>query len=531
MTDLEDTPSSTDPATQRHPGLGATQVGDASKDAEPRQPSEPGKMELRLMVETAISSSEAPSIFVDDRYWTLSEPLDIESEPVPPYICVSYVWGDGRVTNPIHPSSMMSDRTLGSFTAAACQYRGGAGSPIRIWMDAFCVPVERAKKRATLESLGFIFAHAQAVVAVLAPQSIAAVEEMEAFLALQPGPEEVPNAPIAALDEDEWIRSVWTYQEIVNSKAIRIVSYPRAETTAPQKSYSDHNLLNIIGDYLNRWGHSKTGVRYGIRLYYPHADNFQEILVDWTMAAYTQRSALQIMSGLDHRAHVLPENHFYSMLGALTDRPSPRATNPSIEQLAERFMQLCEEKGDYSFIFCAASRDRRPGFRWRPMPCLFPTMIPWHCYGDGQVGMRLTDGVLLKNVLVFSVSVQDQRPHPLNPKTRRFLSNWLGEFQFEHTFTVDDEDEILLEATYNGLTMLHFRGRKGAWYCTESGVFFALEKLPQGETTLAIAVGVRWTFGAPGMAQIVVNGENEYIPGVFCGPDLHTIEPSTLLLR
>ncbi|OSD01373.1 hypothetical protein PYCCODRAFT_1478409 [Trametes coccinea BRFM310] len=521
----QDTPGSQVVATQRHP-----EITQALGGVEP--PSEPGKMELRLMVETATSTSDSPSIFADGRNWTLSEPFDVDSAPPPPYICVSYVWGDGRVPNPVHPSITMSDRTVASFTAAACQQRGGAaaGEPTRIWIDAFCIPTERMKKRATLESLGFVFAQADAVVAVLAPKSIAAMEEMEAFLAVQPRPVEIPNAPIVALEKDEWIRSVWTYQEIVNSKALWFVGYPQGDSPC-QKSYSGHDLLNIVGAYLNRWGGSEGTPRHGIRAYYPHADNFQEILADWVMAGYAHRSALQIMYGLDHRAHVAPENHFYSMIGALTNCPSARATNPSVERLAERFMELCEEKGDYSFIFCAAPRDQRPGLHWRPVPCIFPTMFAWHVFGEGQFGERTAEGVLLQNVLVFPLGDENRRPQPLGSKTRKFMLEWLAEFVPDQIVTEDDPDDVLIKAGHRCLTMLQFKGLEGEWHPTTAGVFYALSRKEPGEATLVVAVGVQWTFGAPALASVAVGGEHQYVLGVFCGPDLKSIQTATYMLR
>ncbi|KAI9066843.1 hypothetical protein FKP32DRAFT_1589215 [Trametes sanguinea] len=527
----KDTPGSTIAATQRHQET--TQVSDASGGVQVVElPSGPGKMELRLMVETTTSTPDSPSIFADGRHWALSEPIDVDSASLPSYACVSYVWGPGRVPNPIHPSIMMSDRTMASFTAVARQQRDAAtanGEPTRIWIDAFCVPVERMKKRATLESLGFVFARADAVVAVLAPQSIAAVEEMESFLAVQPRPAEIPNAPIAALERDEWIRSVWTYQETVNSKALWFVAYAQDESPG-QKSYSGSDLLNIAGNYFNRWESSEGTPRNVLRTYYPHADDFQEILADYMVADYAQRSALQIMYGLDQRAHVAPENHFYSMIGALTDRPSARATDASVEQLAERFMELCEEKGDYSFIFCGAPRDRRPGIRWRPVPCIFPPIFTWHAHGEGQSGERTAEGLLLRNVLVFSLNSDNQKPQPLSAKTRMFMLEWLAVFAPEQTVTTEDPDDVLFQAGYRGLTLLHFKGPEGGWYPTEAGVFYALERLPPGEVELVVAVGVQWTFGAPALASVVIGGEHQYVPGTFLGP-LRNLQTETYVLR
>ncbi|RDX41477.1 hypothetical protein OH76DRAFT_1412108 [Lentinus brumalis] len=120
-------------------------------------------MEMRLMIETeapADDLSRHSTMAAAGRYWTLSDPLDI-SGTLPRYACASYVWGNERLPNPVHPSIMMSDRTLPTFAAVARH-----APQCAIWIDAFCVPVEPSKKRPTLESLGFIFSRADCVVAV-----------------------------------------------------------------------------------------------------------------------------------------------------------------------------------------------------------------------------------------------------------------------------------------------------------------------------------------------------------------------------
>ncbi|KAI8976627.1 hypothetical protein BD414DRAFT_539178 [Trametes punicea] len=509
-------------APVKDPGRGSEPQQDAQRSKEAEPPSGPGKMELRLMVETDMPSSSG-SVFIDGKHWTLSEPVDINSESLIPYVCVSYVWGQGRAPNPIHPSITMSDRTLATLTAAV---RHQTGRPI--WIDAFCVPLERMKKRATLESLGFLFSRAEAVVAVLAPESIAAVEEMEAFLAVQPQPGMMPDAPIVTLETDEWIRSVWTYQEIVNAKALWFVG---RDDSSARKSFSGRDLLKIVGGYLDRWGRTDGRALYGTRLRFPHADNFQNLLADWEMAAYAQRSALQIMHGLDHRASVAPANHFYSMIGALTDRPSSRATNPSIEQLAERFMELCEEKGDYSFIFCAAPRDERPGLRWRPVPCIFPSLLEWYSYGEGQEGMRVADGVLLKNVLVLSIILPTPNPKGMSTKVQSFMLEWLGIFRLDPQLGPEDEADALMKQVYKGLTMLRWEGPEGEWYPSEFGVFYPLHQLSRQETfTVIVALGVPWTFGAPAMASLTVEGVTRYEPGVFVGSNLELTQRNEYLL-
>ncbi|KAH9886068.1 hypothetical protein C8Q73DRAFT_292994 [Cubamyces lactineus] len=482
------------------------------KDDEP--PSGPGKMELRLMMVAESGTPSERTIEVDGKTWMLSEPIpDVNSETLEPYLCVSYVWGSGRAPNPVHPSILMSDRTLQTFAAVT---RSLPGKPI--WIDAFSVPVERMAKRATLESLGFVFWRAEAVVAVLRPESIAAIEEMKVFMATKPRPAVVPDAPLAALEADEWIRSVWTYQEVVNSKDLWFVSEARDGVPAKEAVEGQH-VLDIIGAYINQWETMPGKDSGGIRHVYPHADNFQELLVDYRLRAYACRSALQIMYGMNHRASVAPFNHFYSMIGALTSSPSLRATKPTIELLAERFMELCEEKGDYSYIFCAAPRDTRPGLRWKPIPCTFPSILAGHIFGEGLPGKRVDGGVVLSNVLVLPIARESRCSALLNKTLISYFQQWLKGVARYHGINADGPEDTLTKTGYECLRLMEFKG-EGHWYTTDLGVFYPRDELPgDGEVTICISLAVSWRFGAPALAKVTsVDEEAQYILGVFVGP-------------
>ncbi|KAI0661100.1 hypothetical protein C8Q70DRAFT_932173 [Cubamyces menziesii] len=487
---------------------------DEADRSDDTQPSGPGRMELRLMMEVKQGSSSGRTIEVDGTFWTLSEPIpDIESETPTPYICVSYVWGSRRVPNPVHPSISMSDRTLRTFAAVA---RSFPGKPI--WIDAFCVPVERMAKRATLESLGFIFSRAEAVVVVLSPESIAAIEYMRVFMATKPRPLVVPDTPLAALDADEWIRSVWTYQETANSQVSWFISEAREGAAA--LAFRDEHALNFVGAYMNQWEEMPDKPVMGMRHVYPYADNFQELLLDLQLRAYTYRSALQIMYGMNRRASADPANQFYSMIGALTQNPSSRATKPTIELLAERFMELCEEKGDYSFIFCAAPRDTRPGLRWRPIPCMFPIILAGHVSeGEGLPGKRVNGGVLLSNVLVLSVAREDHCSTVLPSKLKTYIRDrWLAMAAPHHGISTDGPDETLAQTVYECLKRSIFSG-EGGWYTSELGIFYPQTELSgDGEVRLCVVLEISWRFGAPALASFTDReGERRYVPGILVG--------------
>ncbi|KAI0716380.1 hypothetical protein C8Q76DRAFT_723985 [Earliella scabrosa] len=474
-------------------------------------------MEMRLMVEVeAESPSGGPTIAVDGRHWQLTPPLDITSTTFPPYACASYVWGPDRAPNPIHPSIAMSDRTLTTFAAVARHARPHARA---IWIDAFCVPTEPRAKRATLESMGFIYARASAVVVVLASQSLAAVREMEQVILrrAEQGPSNlvIPPEPLAVLDADEWIRSVWTYQEVVNSQMLLFAS-----TTLAEEPVHGQEVLNIVGHYVTLYRSGRSSDTFSTwsewlnslatSQRFRRVLDFEHLLADYLIGEYAERSAYVIMTGLQVRSAISPANHFYSMIGALTDKPSSRATYDGVEALSERFMALCEEKGDYSFIFSSGPRDTRPGLRWRPMPGILQSVLAWHSYGAGQLGTRVDGGVLLKNVAVFASASRNKGWEACGLTGQTFIRTWMSGL-------ADSEEDDLLELTRRALTEgMKFTG-VGGRYVTGSGIFYAQDQLPEGLATICVSQGVRFTCGAPGLARVDVGEDFAYSPGVFVG--------------
>ncbi|KAI0720801.1 hypothetical protein C8T65DRAFT_632853 [Cerioporus squamosus] len=460
-------------------------------------------MEMRLMIETeapAEGLSRHGTISAAGRYWQLSDPLDIAGT-LPRYACASYVWGNERLPNPIHSSIMMSDRTLPTFAAVARHAPGCA-----IWIDAFCVPVDPSKKRPTLESLGFIFSRAECVVAVLASESLVAVREMGATvdeISCENPPADLSKRPLDTLNGDMWIRSVWTYQEVVNNPAI--LSF--ASTVEGEAAIEGIDVLKAVGGYMLAYTNLSP---QNADINYRNVLDFEILLADWQMGAFQQRSAFLIMSGVDNRTYLEPANYFYSMIGALTTKPSSRTTDPTVEGLAERFMELCEEKGDYSFIFSAGQRDARPGMRWRPLPGILRPVLAWHSWGEGQPGRRVDGGgVLLENVAVFTpVPAEWHDGDAFWSWAHVFIDRWIERF-------AEGEDRAAL--TLAALKDHAGFSGTGGMFLSERGAFYPQEELPKGDVSICVSVCVRWSWGAPGIAKAVCNGEVSYTPGVFVG--------------
>jgi hypothetical protein len=90
----------------------------------------------------------------------------------------------------------MSDHTLAVIAAIRNHDPGHSAS--MIWIDAFCVPIEPVAKRATLESMGFIYSHATWQVVVVL--SLEAFETLERVSQLDTAKTSSAAVPVECLD-------------------------------------------------------------------------------------------------------------------------------------------------------------------------------------------------------------------------------------------------------------------------------------------------------------------------------------------
>lgn len=435
-----------------------------------------------------------PSVLLDGQQWTLSEPLDIYSDDIPEYGCISYVWGPGRMPNSIYPELQMSHHTLHSLSAAIRHSNLTA-----FWIDSFSLPTDPVTKAATLESIGYIYARAKQVTAVLSPPSYSAIERMSRLAHSDTALDDV----LEDLERDMWVHSVWTYQEIANAGELFFVGEdPDCKDRIPA-----FDFLNALGYYLTRYRKQNNMSVMTFRQKYPYVDTFEDVIADWIMGEFAERSALQIMSSLDRRVYEDPKNYYYAMIGAVTKVPSKRSSKPSVQSLAETYMRICEEKGDYSFIFTANPRDDRPGLTWRPQSGMLRSIISWHSYGDRLAGVKEAGGVRLKEVIV------GRRTRQYSSAARDSLMSWLQALEIEaHT------DEDIVRRHYDMIKEIGFTGSP-EHIILETGIFFSQDAIaPGADIEIWISGSVRYLFGAPGIAIAKdQNGTPWYTPGVYCG--------------
>lgn len=277
------------------------------------------------------------------------------------------------------------------------------------------------------------------------------------------------------------------------------------------------------------------------------------------MASYVERSALQIMSNMDRRKAAVNKYRFYSMIGSVSVNPCERIPREGVKELAGLFMEICEKKGDYSFIFTSSPRLVEEGRRWRPQLDHLPSIISWHCSGESQPSHRdpTSQVIWLEKVLVL-----DHRPQ-LSPSDFSTLSGKARHFILTCVRTLGDESTPDTKEDITGamLKILKIMGYSGSdeYICTDIGLFYPQTPLSaphflspshsnlqaivssnlqspriqmRAKITLLVSTELRWTFGAPGLAKLeaindddvdgadISSGEMKsvtFVPGVFAG--------------
>jgi hypothetical protein len=446
-------------------------------------------MEFRLVTEHS-GPSPLGSFTLEGRQWSLTEPLDI-SGGSPEYSCVSYTWGPGRMPHPLNPALMISDHTLSVLAATIrsldCRH---------LWIDALCVPPNYPEKGATLESMGFIYSRAQQVVVVLSRSTFEAFAQMHRS-------DRLDERVLEALEHDEWITSVWTYQEVVNSQRLFFVC---EDPGLLPGAIQGGEFLNRVGFSLELYQKAHGLTTFDVVEKFPRLASYSDLIADWFTAGYEKRSALQVISNMDHRIAKDPKSRFYAMIGAITQEVSAHASRPCIASLSESFMAACEKKNDFSFIYSADNRDTLSGRRWRPVAGLLPSILPWHSWGEAQRAHVDAAGFWLDDMQKLELAPA------LGTEAVEYIAGWMH----QPGLTIVTEGAVVKEL-YGHLRQLGFTGSQ-EYLLTEAGIFFPQSPLlTQADVTVLVSTSLRWTLGGPGLAQVVGAEVNSYIPGVFVG--------------
>ena len=455
-------------------------------------------MELRLIVPALQSDSTVPTVDLDGRKWQLTTLSDTSfSATTAKYICISYIWGYGRSLNPFNSTQTISDQTIKALEVVMTATRDHDVDGY--WADAICIPQSGTSRQATLESMGYIYFHAAEVVVTLSKPIYTIINDMEMTGALD-------DDVLLTLEQDEWIASVWTYQELVNS-TVSFASYDRSKTGLIVNAFDFFYGLALRLE-LYRQKHKVTS--FQLQKVFPHLSAFEDCMLVWRSANPLSISALQVMSNMDKRVYRAeePQNYFYAMMGAITTTPTWGAGGATIAEVSDRFMMMCEQKNDYSFIYSSTARDDRLGRRWRPVPGPMKSILSWHSYGGLATGYYDAAGFWLCEMFTY------ERSDKIGEPGKELIVQC---FKLSDRAT-DSGDDVLASQVYETLVSIDFTGSP-EYVTLEDGFLFPQISLPQNsKLTILVSGNVVWPFGAPGLV-IAFREDNlpTYIPCAFIG--------------
>ena len=455
------------------------------------------RMELNLIMQASELDSTSTTVVLDGRRWKL---MDFSDTPVsvtnPNYVCISYVWGDGRIPSPFDRSQMISDQTVAALEVVLSATRDSEVQAF--WIDALCIPASGRLRQATLESMGYIYTYATEVFIVLSKPIFTIIEHMDTA-----GP--LDENVLELLEQDLWVASVWTYQELVNSIP-RFVSMDRNNSGLIVEG---GDFFHSLACYLELYQRKHSVTSFRMRTIFPRLSALEETMLVWQVNAPLGISALQVMSNMDQRIYRAgePQNYFYAMMGAITTAPAWGAGGATIAEVSDRFMTMCERKNDYSFIYSSAVRDERVGKRWRPAPGLMKSILPWHSYGEPATGYHDTAGFWLCGMVPYEVSTT------LGTSGKEMIAT-----RFLSSATAVGNDDTLAAQVYAGLVSIGFTGSQ-EYMTLEDGFLFPQTVLPKdSKRTILVSGNVVWPFGAPGL--VIVTSEDDltsYVPSAFIG--------------
>ena len=349
------------------------------------------------------------------------------------------------------------------------------------WIDAICMPTQDAARTSSLRSMGAIYSSAWQVFVVLSASTSTVFRQIRDTGRLD------PNA-LFTLESDEWITRAWTYQEIVNSRAVYFIVQDEKSAIVSGVDFLSA-VLTATDDY--RSTHGIDSLTWSKR--HPKLDSLECLIADYKIAQYAERSAYQVMSAMHGRFADRLEDYFYAMVGAITTL-SLDVLGDEFESPSEYFMQTCEAKGDFSFLYNIAPRSEIYGRRWRPVEGKFQPVLPeLVIFGNGQSGNLKPTHLQLENMCrlgpttISSEGLKATTAYLAMAHRHRLKANNYS----SPTYVAEGIRELLMARGFSGC---------GEYLELESGFFFSQSKPTRSDDMfVAVSLDVHWQGGGPGM--------------------------------
>ena len=452
---------------------------------------------FRLLVPATVATPpDAPFVELCGSPWVLTEYGSILEAPT--FTCISYSWGRGRTENMLE-GGVMSDRTIPAIEATIKASRSRenwashiqfthAGDPQEeepyqeaalkasraIWIDAFCVPHHEPAKTACLRSMGAIYSSARQVFVVLSKSCSDVFSQIRNTGCLD-------ASALFVLESDEWITRAWVYQEAVNSKGLYFILQDVEKTLV-----SGMDFLNAVVTSTEAYRKAQGIDSFAWSTLHPWLNNLEITAADYRLAEYAERSAYQVMSAMFPRALGRVGDIFYAMVGAITTQPLAVKDDNALPP-PEYFMRVCEAKGDYSFIYCVASRSEIPGKQWRPIAGQIPPVLSGLLvFGSGLNGCPMPTHLQLKNMCKLV-------PGAINAASTTAIMAFLN----SASMSLSPED--MAAAILENLRKIGFSGC-GDYLEFEDGFFFPQSTFTRTDDIFVVtSEDVQWTNGGPGL--------------------------------
>lgn len=464
---------------------------------------------FRLLVPATDSTPlDTPSVELCGRRWRLTEWMPISEAP--PYTCISYSWGSGRIENMFEAGQLMSDRTIPAIEATitvsqspehwinalictprdtqkeANKLSDALNASQAIWIDELCIPFRGAARDDFIKkNLGIIYNSASQVCAVLSKSCSELLNKIYST-------GRMTSDDLFILDKEEWFHRFWTYIELANSKFTLFIAQGDCHALILAQDLLN-TVLTDTTDYAKTHGFEQ----YRLAKLFPGLEILQSAIAEHSLAEYTGRSAYQVMSSVHQRNAVQAEYRMTAMICLIATLPSDRLDEVSL-QPSEYFMRVCEVKGDFSFLYCTAPRSDMPGRNWRPVSDqLQPILSGLLASGSGLSGCLYATHLQLHNMC------------RMNPGRLNTVTKSIGNF-----LQVNIPVSILEQLRQKGFTGC------GEYLELENGYFFPQSSFTRSKDLFIVASeDVIWAQGAPGML-LRSNGTdiNQFCDvGVFIG--------------
>lgn len=380
--------------------------------------------------------------------------------------------------------------------------------------------------------MGSVYHAAASVITVLESPTWRIVKQASSHRS----PEALSLEDMHVLEADPWISRVWTYQELVNSR-VTYFTCPAVDTELePQTAVVEASLFfNCVGYSLACFKRDAQISESTAVSTFPNLNVLEDTLLDRTLSSYLKRPALGILGNISKRSFDprFPQSRLLASVGALTAEASWGPPSDNLCSLSEKIMEICEAKGDYSFVYTADERSTEAGRTWRPdgrqaesggIPAHLLPIINWPVHGGslGETQRGRTDehGFWLEDMvplLVVDAIDHDAkaeldrlfwgRTDPENPDQE--ASNGILGQEGERGDWLEDLVNFFLQIGYTGFLEPKI---------CETGLFFSQKDLTGREDVeLFASASLSYAFGSPGLATWREEGVMRTCAGVFVG--------------